>query len=153
MAKSVSLQALAGSVEHVCGTIADLLVDLGKLVPLAKASLLPVAAECLTAKTVIGKLGVLLAPGGPTDPYAVYGDYNKQVEDLEPCFEVVLHAMSEILVDIDHETTRLRRYHTWGDPLASSKVVPAIQDFFIDASFCLRRSRSSLCLIIDCLQR
>ncbi|KAK6950595.1 hypothetical protein Daesc_007119 [Daldinia eschscholtzii] len=105
MAKSVSLQALAGSVEHACGTIADLLVDLGKLVPLAKASLLPVAAECLTAKTVIGKLGVLLAPGGPTDPYAVYGDYNKQVEDLEPCFEVVLHAMSEILVDIDHETT------------------------------------------------
>ncbi|KAI1641979.1 ankyrin repeat-containing domain protein [Daldinia loculata] len=87
------------------------------------------------------------------DPYTAYRSYNGQVEDLEPCFEVVLHAISEILVDVDYETTRLRRYHTWGDPLASSKVVPVIQDFFIDARFCLRRSRSSLCLIIDCLQR
>ncbi|KAI8965216.1 hypothetical protein F5Y11DRAFT_355061 [Daldinia sp. FL1419] len=153
MSKSISLPTLAGSVEHACGTIADLLVNLGRLVPLAKASLLPVAAECLTTKAVIGKLGILLAPGGLTDPYATYGNYNGQVEDLEPCFEVVLHAISEILVDVDHETTRLRRYHTWGDPLASSKVVPVIQDFFVDASFCLRRSRSSLCLIIDCLQR
>ncbi|KAI1466260.1 ankyrin repeat-containing domain protein [Daldinia caldariorum] len=150
---SVSVQALAESVEHACGTIADLLVSLSKLVPLAKASLLPVAAECLTMKTVMGNLGGLLTPGGPTDPYVVYEDHNRQVESLGPCFEVILHAISEILVDVDHETTRLRRYHSWGDPLASSKAVPATQDFFIDAGFCLRRSRSSLYLIIDCLQR
>ncbi|KAI1394453.1 ankyrin repeat-containing domain protein [Hypoxylon trugodes] len=149
MAKSVSLQKLVGSVEHACGTIANLLIDLGKSAELSQASLLPMAAECLTAKEVLTNLGALSTPIGPLGSDSTHD----QVEELEPCFEVILHSISEILLDVDHEITRLRRYHKWGDPLASSKLVPVLQDFLIDARFGLRRNRSSLCLMVDCLQR
>ncbi|KAI1098382.1 ankyrin repeat-containing domain protein [Jackrogersella minutella] len=152
-----SPQTLVGDVEYACRAVADLLVDLGKSTVLAQASMLPVAAECLTAKSVLERLGALLTPTPtpiqPAESDVGHGPSNGQIEDLKPCFEVILHSMSEILLDIDHEITRLRRYHTWGDPLASSKAVPVLQDFFIDVRFDLRRNRSSLCLMIECLER
>ncbi|KAI0106564.1 hypothetical protein F4776DRAFT_436274 [Hypoxylon sp. NC0597] len=153
MAKPVSTITLVGDVEHACGTVASLLVDLGRSVALTQTSMLPLAAECLTAKTILGRLGMLLAPIEPIEPDTAYERCNEQIEDLKACFEVILHSISEVLLDVDHEIRRLRRYHTGGDPLASSKVIPVLQDFFIDAKYGLRRNRSSLCLMIDCLQR
>ncbi|KAI1371125.1 ankyrin repeat-containing domain protein [Hypoxylon crocopeplum] len=152
MAKSVTLQSLVGNLEHACGTIANLLVDLGKSVVSTQASILPMAAECLTARTVLRKLGTLLAPGDPTEPNVTDGSSSWQITNLDSCFEVILQSISEILIDVDREVARLRRYHTQGDPLAAMKVIPVLQDFFIDAKFCLRRNRSSLSLILDCLQ-
>lgn len=150
MAKPISPECLVSSVESACGTIAGLLIELGKSVGMTQ---LPMAAECSVAKVVLGRLGVLLAYERPDRPDGTNGRYHFQVADLVPCFEVILQSISEILLDVDHEITRLRRYRTRGDPLASSKLVPVVQDFFRDAKFGLRRSRSSLCLMIDCLQR
>lgn len=104
------------------------------------------AAECLTTKAVLGRLGDYLSPRGLME------HDSDQEEELEACFEVIAHSISEILLDVDHEITRLRRYFTWGDPHASSKLVPVLQDFFIDARFDLRKNRSSVCLMLDCLQ-
>ncbi|KAI2618243.1 hypothetical protein GGR54DRAFT_192266 [Hypoxylon sp. NC1633] len=153
MAKSVTLQSLVGGLEHACGTISNLLIDLGRSIALTEASMLPMAAECLTTRAVLRRLGTLLTPGDPTEPSAAEGMYSWQIANLETCFEVILHSISEILIDVDREVARLRRYYIWGDPLAASKVIPVLQDFFIEAKFCLRRNRSSLFLMIDCLQR
>lgn len=150
---AVPLQRLAGDVEYACGTVASRLVDLGKSAMLNQASMLPVAAECLTSKAVLERLGTLLTHIEPAEFDAMQGTYKEQIEDLKPCFEVILQSTSEILLDVDHEITRLRRYHSRGDPLASSKVVPVLQEFFINVRFGLRRNRSSLCLMMECLQR
>ncbi|XXH04077.1 hypothetical protein Hte_010488 [Hypoxylon texense] len=128
MAKSVSLRTLVGGVEHACGTIANTLTDIGKSITYTKASMLPVAAECLTTKVVLRRLGGILSPR------EIAESDGGQEEELEASFEVIVHSISEILVDVDHEITRLGRYFTWGDPLAASKLVPVLQDFFIDAS-------------------
>ncbi|KAI1451815.1 ankyrin repeat-containing domain protein [Annulohypoxylon moriforme] len=150
---AVPLQTLVGDVQYACGTVASRLVDLGKSAMLTQASMLPVAAECLTSKAVLERLGTLLTYIEPNELDAIQGTYKEQIEDLKPCFEVILHSTSEILLDVDHEITRLRRYHSRGDPLASSKVVPVLQEFFINVRFGLRRNRSSLCLMMECLQR
>ncbi|KAI1767122.1 ankyrin repeat-containing domain protein [Hypoxylon sp. FL1150] len=146
MAKAVSLRTLVGGVEHACGAIANTLADLGKSIAYTKTTTLPVAAECLTTKVVLQRLGGILSPREIAE-----SDVGQE-EELEASFEVIVHSISEILVDVDHEITRLRRYFIWGDPLAASKLVPVLQDFFIDVRFNLRRNRSSLCLILDCLQ-
>ncbi|KAI1081518.1 ankyrin repeat-containing domain protein [Whalleya microplaca] len=152
MPESVSLRTLVGGVQDACGAIAHSLVNLRNTVSSTQTSLLPMAAECFTTMTLLGRLGRLLGPGKPADSDRANGKAGGQIGDLEACFEVIVQSISEIILDVDYEITRLRRYSAWGDPLASSKFVPVLQDFFIDAKFGLRRNRSSLALMLDCLQ-
>ncbi|KAL7622712.1 hypothetical protein AAE478_006390 [Parahypoxylon ruwenzoriense] len=153
MTESVSLRILVDGVEHACESIANTIIDLGRSVTAARASILPLAAECLTTKAVLEKLGSILATREPIRVNTESETDTGRIDGLEACFEVLVHSISEVLLDVDHEITRLRRYPARGDPLAASKYVPVLHDLFVDAKIGLRRNRSSLCLMLDCLQR
>lgn len=156
MSEPVSLLMLVGNVGEACGAISDTIMGLGHSVNLPWASLRPTAAECLTVQAVLERLEAFIKPVRPAtaDTNGLVGfQEDEQDQDLKACFEVLVQSISSTLIDIDDELVRVQRYALDGDPLAASKLVPVLRDSFIEASFNLRRTRSSLCLMLDCLER
>ncbi|KAI5856206.1 hypothetical protein GGS23DRAFT_400690 [Durotheca rogersii] len=151
--ESIPLRSLVDGVGHACESVANAVTNLGKGVTTPQIGIRSMAAECLATKTVLRRVQNILATWDSDDLRTALEADGRPPEKLEACFEVLVHSISKILLDVNYEIKRLRRYSTSGDPLASAKYVPALRDVFIDAKIDLRRKRSSLCLVLDCLQR
>jgi ankyrin repeat protein len=145
MTDTVPLLALVVGAIEICGTTSEALVNLGKTVSTDRASLVPISAECLTTQAALKKLECLLRETSPTAAAT-------QKAELNECFELLVQSISTTIIDVDHEIRRLWRYSNSGDPLAASKFVPVLQDAFVEMSYNLRKDRSSLCLMLDCLE-
>ncbi|KAM0809200.1 hypothetical protein AB5N19_09543 [Seiridium cardinale] len=147
MAGSVSLVALTNGAAKRCSRMADSLTELGASIGKSRATFSSMAAECLITHDVLQRLEAFLAPETQDDESA---DHQNQ-EGPRHCFDVLVQPINTTLDEIDAEIRRVRRYSAQQDPVVQSKLIPILQDFLYDARRGLRKNRSSLSMIMDCI--
>lgn len=150
MAASVSqLAQTCGAATDGCSRAAEVLKSISVSIGTGRATLSSMAAECLITQGVLRRLKAFLSPESQGDGIA---DYRNR-DELRICFHALLQSISTTLEDVDIELQRLRRYFAQHDPLVQAKLVPILQGFLSEARSSLRKNRSSLSIIMDCVKR
>ncbi|KAH8202374.1 hypothetical protein TruAng_003447 [Truncatella angustata] len=148
MAASVSLLTLTSGAATACSRTAETLDELAAIVGISRSIFSFMAAECFCTKDVMERLEFFVRPGAQRDGVA---DYHNRAE-LRSCFEVLVRPIIATLSEVDVELQRLRRYSAEQDSLVHTKLVPILQDSLYDARSTLRKNRSSISIIMDCLK-
>lgn len=149
MAATVSLLTLASGAAEGCSLTAETLNGLSSSIGTGRATFSSMAAECLVTKDVLERLETFLNPGTRADSIVEYHDQDQ----LRTCLESLVRPINAILNEVDTELSRLRRYSAEQDPAVQSKLVLILQDCLYDARSSLRKNRSSLSIIMDCVKR
>lgn len=149
MVASDSLLTQTNGAAERCSRAAEILIELSVRNATSRAILSSIATECLNTRDILQRLGVFLTPGRQGDGIADYLDR----DELRICFDALLQSINTTLVEVDVEVQRLRRYSAQGDSPVQVGLVPILQDFLYDARNSLRKNRSDLSIIMDCVKR
>ncbi|KAF3023573.1 hypothetical protein E8E14_011300 [Neopestalotiopsis sp. 37M] len=148
MAGSVSLLSLTSGAAQACCQTAEILVELSDSVSTIRAGLRSVAAECISTKVVLQRLAVFIKPDNQGPNAANNGKHHH----LHACFRALVQPLPAILDEINIESQRMRQYSSEETSLVQAKLNRLLQDLLYDARHNLRKNRSSISIIMDCVQ-
>lgn len=144
-----SLATLIRDVSVVCNNAIQSLLDLSTVVPTALSTLRQTTAELRITRAVIDRL--LLFPLSGTNPQSPGYQYQPS---LQGCLDLLVQDMKTSLMEAEAEIRRLRRYSisVTGLPQSLGLVILS-EEGFSGIRRDLRRNRSTITLMLDCICR